>query len=380
MNDIVDRYIACFILGAVGDTIGFKNNEWEFNLYDSEVTKNINKLLGITKGTDNNLGNYYRYDQFIYLGGYSSINLKGWVVSDDTVLHNAVAKTFLEEKKEDIIYRIFINLYESYKTQRITKDGIDRAFGNTTMKKLRELFVNVPVREKKEIKLSDVPFDEKGGGCGASMRTMCLGLVYNKKKDLDKLINVSIMSSMITHRHPIGYYGGMVSALFTSFAIQNIPVEDWIIKLLNIFKSNKIVKMFGNEKVSVDAWRDYHKLSYDEKGKLKFFPEWKYSVYRYEVMQQLITNKYNKSDWLGSSGIDSVIYAYDCLLYCGGSFERLIYYSALHVGDSDSTAMIACSWYGAIYGMKNIPEHLTKHLEFKDYMTYLGMRLKKNYY
>ena len=51
----------------------------------------------------------------------------------------------------------------------------------------------------------------------------------------------------------------------------------------------------------------------------------------------------------GARADDSVIIAYDSLLASDGNFEKLIVYSILHHGDSDTVGSIAGSWYGTYY-------------------------------
>ena len=71
-----DKVDAIMILHALGDTIGFKNGDWEFNYgnnIDINTLEYVNELIY----------------EFIDLGGVTGINLKKWKVSDDTILHIA---------------------------------------------------------------------------------------------------------------------------------------------------------------------------------------------------------------------------------------------------------------------------------------------------
>lgn len=72
------------------------------------------------------------------------------------------------------------------------------------------------------------------------------------------------------------------------------------------------------------------------------------------------------SGWGGSSGHDAPMIAYDALLGAGDSWTELAYRAFFHGGDSDSTAAIAASWWGVIYGFKGVPPSLYAHLEYKD--------------
>ena len=82
-----------------------------------------------------------------------------------------------------------------------------------------------------------------------------------------------------------------------------------------------------------------------------------------------------KSNPPGFSGHDSVIISYDALQDAGKSWEKLIVYSMLHMGDSDTTGTIAGAWFGALYGYEDIPKNNYKHLEFRDEIMDLGKRL-----
>ena len=75
-----DRYIACMILHAVGDTVGFKNSEWEFKFKKGTTEVALEKLY-----------------EFIDLGGINGISLENWLVSDDTIMHIKTALALLSD-------------------------------------------------------------------------------------------------------------------------------------------------------------------------------------------------------------------------------------------------------------------------------------------
>ena len=72
----MDQFKASMVLSAVGDALGYKNGEWEF-CYSGEAI----------------------HQQLQTLGGLERIDVKGWIVSDDTVLHLATAEALVSPWK-----------------------------------------------------------------------------------------------------------------------------------------------------------------------------------------------------------------------------------------------------------------------------------------
>lgn len=374
-NIVEERYVACMILAALGDTIGFKNGEWEFYIdpYGSESSSPDEKFKI-------RHGHYSLIDEFIKHGGYSRIDFTGWDVSDDTILHMAVAQSFIRDyKSEDELISFMISkLVSTYPSQKLSRNKHDRLFGIGTLNKLGKL--------KNNENWKDFVFSAGDGGSGGAMRTMCIGLVYHKHEQLKQLIRMSMINGLLTHTSPMGFLGSVVSALFTSYAIQQIDIEKWIPYLLALFESKIILDILqslplnkNDDNNRVEAYNDYVdrvKIYYNNfiaDKKFKYLS--KYLSYRYSKFLELITPSYNKHKWLGSTGIDSVLFSYETLRRAGDNYEKLIYYAMLHNGDSDTVGTISSAWYGALYGFKDIPPRFLKDLEFRNILSSIGNKL-----
>ena len=223
-----EKYSACVILHAVGDTIGFKNGDWEFN-YGFNV--------------DSDFSNDLLYE-FINLGGINDIDLEGWIVSDDTIMHMETCKGLLEEKGDSIKFATIL----TKKYIKCMNNMARRLPGIKTTENLALI--------NKGFDWFKLPYDYMAGGSGASMRTSCIGLSFYRENDLDKLISFSIEAGRITHNSVIGYMGGFISALFTSYAIRNVKVEEWIFMLIDLLESDKIDKYIKRTRGFDDYMKD----------------------------------------------------------------------------------------------------------------------------
>lgn len=138
------RYIACLVLAGVGDALGYHNGGWEFNHNGPAIHEAFRLLGGINK--------------FIL-----DTSLR---VSDDQVMHLATAEALVESNSLD---ELFPKLAEKYVESFEDMDG--RAPGSATSASIDLL--------KTGTKWNEIPFKKnRGGGCGAAMRSQCIGLKY----------------------------------------------------------------------------------------------------------------------------------------------------------------------------------------------------------
>mmetsp|Transcript_3186 Transcript_3186/g.4377 ORF Transcript_3186/g.4377 Transcript_3186/m.4377 type:complete len:418 (+) Transcript_3186:78-1331(+) len=360
----VDQFIASIVLSAVGDALGYKNGSWEFSKNGEYIMKEAEELGGVM-----NL----------------ELKLPEWTLSDDTIMHIATAKALLSDwfsKKEfhvDLEKKLYPKICEEYVI--CWSDMTGRAPGIQCANAMPLL---------KSGKWNHLNFSGSGGGCGAAMRAMCIGLLLHKadpQKDpvsLELLIAIGIESGRMTHNHPTGFLGSVVAALFTAYAVQKVPLSLWGYKLIHEVlplcyeylkhsKRNWTEYSQGNNlKYFEEQWEKYLKLRKINSGKPEepVFPE-QFGFAERDAFYKSVSF----SGWGGSSGHDSVLIAYDALLGCKGSWEEFCLRGALHGGDSDSTAAIGGAWFGVLYGFQGVPKNHYEKLEYREILEDLARRL-----
>lgn len=361
---IRDRYNATMVLHALGDTIGFKNGKWEFFPNNSVYNATLEKLY-----------------EFIDLGGINLINLKDWNVSDDTLLHMSIARSLILVDTNDMTSLITLtsqNLVKTRNAMEKDKDnGINRYIGNSVNRHL--LLIQNGMNWRK------FEFDPLGGGNGAAMRCNCIGLAFFGAENRDKLIQYAIESSKMTHPNPIGWLGGLSTALFTAFAIEGISITKWIplmISLLENIVRKRYINTTNEQEYNayeqfIQCWKTYYdsRFSNGEPIKMKS---------HLNLIQRLIFYnnifEINTGSKMGLSGYSAVIVAYDCLLDSGDNWEKLVIYAMINNFDSDTIGSIAGGLYGTLYGFKNVPENNLKYIEKKEKLMKIGNLLYKKYF
>lgn len=363
-----DKIRGAILLSMIGDMIGFANGYNEFN--------------NNTFFTQDNFGDTYRDDganysnlmvfDFMYNGGFSSHPKPLWTVSDDSIMLFANGNALVKWKKDsdksikNLINHIKLQYIEIIK-DRISLENFEKLYnaGLTT------------VRNLKKIKNGDdynlFPYDDKAGGSGGTMRAGIFGIIFNKESDKLKLIESTIESTLLTHPNAIAFLGSVAIALFASYAMQGNKITKWCIDMLEIMESNIIDNYISehhqelfpfyerDKKIFINKWKDYIEDKFDE----HLFVYKKSMMMKFPSKRTLYYDKFSsrkKDIYPGAGGDDSTIIAYDCLIDSDGIWDKIVIYSMLHVGDSDTTGSICAFLYGLYYGTSNVYEQMINNI------------------
>lgn len=334
---------------SLGDTIGYKNGQWEFNYNEIDSSPDyVNNLL-------------YEY---ISLGGVNDLDITDWLSSDDTILYMATMKVLTQPFTH--VNEFGTKLREEYlKVMPLLEN---RHPGRVTMESLKK---------QQSIEWNQLPYNSQAIGNGSVMRSGCIGIFFLGRHNRNILIALAVECSRITHNSTIAILGSITSALFTAYALERKPVNHWPHKLLKILKSQRIDEymeksrpkeydFFREEKgIYISQWENYVSkrftgLRLNTNLKIMSNP-----VARYKYLSE---NFSKKCRFPGGCADDCLIMAYDAVLESGGIYEKMLIYSILHPGDSDTVGSVAFSWFGAMYGSPKIEKvvfNFFKELEYK---------------
>ncbi|XP_068160909.1 ADP-ribosylarginine hydrolase [Antennarius striatus] len=335
----LEHYKAAMLLSGAGDALGYRNKLWEYNTSGPAILEELKELGGLNQ---------------------IQAELPDWPVSDDTVLHLATAEGLATGKEgEELLHDVAARYVEGMKDMEGRMPGPSSMLGVSQLKPGMEGGYRVP-------------YNAEGTGCGAAMRSMCIGLRYPKPDQLLSLVTVAVETGRMTHPHPTGFLGAVASALFTAYATQRRPMTTWGLGLLQealpIAKGFVKDQGFAVEETERDwnyfaeKWQWYLDLRGISNGAGPvIWPSAYGAAERDEAYKS-----FSLAGWGGRSGHDAPMIALDALLGADSDWKELMERGAFHAGDSDSTAVIACCIWGLLYGTQGVPTGNYSKLEYRD--------------
>jgi len=370
------------LLHALGDTIGFKNGDWEFNYNDREkfeALDYVNELIY----------------EFIDLGGVNGIDLSEWKVSDDTFFHIAIANTLTRYKKEDGVSKELIIEFKAYlydEAERMSKE-LEGTYEDARGNKIQfNRYIGITTAESinkftRQMDSRFLPYDDFAGGNGCAMRTPVIGVCFYGDENRDELIKLSVISSQLTHNNAIGYLAGFNAALFVALAFESVPLQQWPYILIRYLKSDALKEYLSlvnldqvyDHNLYIRYWQKYLDTKFDKSGNPLRIRANSNPMHRIRYYHDNFFRE-TGSFQIGASGYLCMIMAYDSLLDCDGHWEKLIVYAILHSGDSDTIGAVAGALYGAVYGFGDVPKKMLEHIERKDELENLVSMLYKKFF
>ncbi|KAF3702357.1 [Protein ADP-ribosylarginine] hydrolase [Channa argus] len=344
----LEHYKAAMLLSGAGDALGYRNQLWEYNQSGPAIHQELKELGGLKN---------------------IKVELPEWPVSDDTVLHLATAEGLATGKTgEELLHDVAARYVEGMKDMDGRKPGPSSILGVSQLRPGEEGGYRVA-------------YNPEGTGCGAAMRSMCIGLRYPKPEQLSSLVSVAVETGRMTHPHPTGFLGGVASALFTAYAVQRRPITSWGLGLIT--EACPLAKSFVKDRgyALEETERDWNffcekwQWYLDLRGISNGVGPVVWSVPYGPAERDEVYKSFSLSGWAGRSGHDAPMIALDALLGAGSDWEELMSRAAFHGGDSDSTAVIACCCWGVLYGIQGVPEGNYSNLEYRDRLEHSAKKL-----
>jgi ADP-ribosylglycohydrolase len=419
------------LLSAIGDTIGYgSGHDPSQSIFPWECSGSwYSQQAALNKYFDGSIRNiHFR----------SSKEQQRWIVSDDTIFQLIEAESIVKVLSKDpsagyltIVDRIAkdasLRLEEEF-----NKESLIRSFGSMTYQ------CHIHYKQDIEHWRQLIEYNPKAMGCGASMRGCVFGLFFSGEKNRDMLIPLTLFSGAITTPSAMGVLGGLASALFTAYALEDKPIGSWIPQLLEDFERAKnFFKMVENDTsfskaernfaaqciapenwdIPLKQWIEYYQLLSNSKPilpKFDAFPKDLEEVQNFHRKFLYKTDNY-QTQILGKHATNSVILAHHGLMsslaYLISLHEQdktftvdtstlrpfdlesimdktpkaklelvvdhLIKITGMHGGDTDSTCCIAMGIYGALAGNRGIAHHHLKELEYGQLIESIGDKAGK---
>ncbi|XP_031701973.1 inactive ADP-ribosyltransferase arh2 [Anarrhichthys ocellatus] len=348
----MEKFKAGMVLGAVGDSLGYRKGRWEGCISGKKIQEELASLGGL---------------------GAQKLDPDNWPLSDATLMHITTAEALVTDYwcLEDL-YRELVRLYVE---AMVSLQG--RAPDPATVEGC------VHLKPHNFLLAWHTPFNEKGSGFGAAAKAMCVGMRYWQPERIDSLVEVSIEIGRMTHNHPTGFLGAMTTALFASYAIQGKAPVTWGRELMKVIhlaqeycrKTIRHMSEYQENWFYFEAkWQFYlEEREIEKEGENKpSFPD----PYDAEETDK-IYKRWSSEGRAGHRGHDAPMIAYDALLAAGSDWAELCKRAMFHGGESEATGLIAGCFFGLMHGLSQVPPGLYQDLDKRERLEELGEKLYK---
>lgn len=363
-----EKIRASLLLCGVGDAIGYHDGAFEFST----------DAAGIQAAIDHE-------------GGGAAIvpdPSKGWMVSDDTVQHLATLQALVDNvgrlpnkspasagaTAEDVerFSAVMTSMARHHVASWSDMDG--RAPGGTCRRGVTYLSADGATWD------TAVPFrNTRNAGCGSAMRAMGLGAVLFSEADEQLLVALAAESGALSHHSVAGCAAAVVSATGCALGVRGVPVSAWpahvVGKTLPLCEAY-LASRGGGRAVASAVIRPLMAA---------FAAPWVAAAASTPADGAIMAHEQADSPSArdaryrslghGWDAISSVFISWDALQACDGDWARFINYAAAHGGDSDSTAAIGGAWFGALYGLRGVPNTQTATVEYHERMETMAKAL-----
>jgi len=189
---------------------------------------------------------------------------------------------------------------------------------------------------------------------------LCIPIGYYFYNNTDLLIENCIKLIRTSHNNSPSIACGIATAYMISMALNKVDINQWLTKIIELLKTIDLPRdEFIEYNDVIRILYEYNEKRFDD-GKLIITKSDTNLMHRIKSSAQIFKSHIGEklNSLPGSDIISSLLMAYDALLLCNRSFEKLVYYSILTLNGSTVSSCIAGELYDILYGTENIPQYL----------------------
>jgi ADP-ribosylglycohydrolase len=246
-----------------------------------------------------------------------------------------------------------MKLYDTYKEQKLNKYYINK-MNLSSLANLKDI----------EYIAENNLTDEKFNDSMSIIRSIPFGLMYYKKEDRKTLIQEIVNNIRLTHNNYTCIFGAIGLGLFLSYSRNGIPEQKWGYQLTDYLLSKefddimKELKLYDTDFVIakedyITLWKEYLFNTFKKDGTFYYKQGLSYDpIYRNNYWYNTFTNENEFVYGIGAD--DSLIIAYNSLLYSNENWQNMILQGVLGITDNSVMGMICGALYGCQYKFENV--------------------------